>query len=335
MLTGCDVPQTSPVVVIASATPRADALNTPVVKAPATATIQPDCSVPYFEPVALLPNDKGLLVKNEQEIFIVDTNSWKPVGTFEVPIALDSVVALSPDGRLLAFTHQQENTIQLVNMEDGKVINTLSGHTSLITNLKFTPTSDKLLSSAHDGWVRVWDTQGNLVDSFQPTGADNFPSEVLGMAISPDGAMLATIPFDGPVKLWEMRTHAEIREMGGSGGYDTSDVAFSPDGEYLASDLATGLWVWRVSDGSLVLNGINTMAFAFSPTGHVIAYSDIDQNSDLILFSLDRLQRLHRLQGNNGWLTFFADGSQLMSTNGMETWIWQVDNESLLSIACN
>jgi WD40 repeat protein len=155
------------------------------------------------------------------------------------------------------------------------------------------------------------------------------------MAISPDGTMLATIPFNGPVKLWDMTTHAEISEMGGSGGYDTSDIAFSSDGQYLASDLATGLWIWRLSDSSLVSSGINTMAFAFSPDGRLIAYSDIARNYDVILVSLEDMQELHTLAGNNGWLTFFVDDTRLMSTNVVETRVWQVEEERLLFVVCN
>lgn len=295
----------------------------------------PGCSVSYFEPVALFPDGDRLLVKNRQKIFIVSTGDWKQSGTFEIPILPDAVVNLSPDGNVLAYSNQQDYTITLVNMEDGKVISRLMEHTGLITDLIFTPDGDHLLSASHDTWVHTWDRLGNLVSSFQPAGADDFPSEVMNLAISPDGAMLATIPFNGPVKLWDMETHMEIAQMGGSGGYDTSDIAFSPDGQYLASDLATGLWIWRVPDGSLVMSGINTMAFAFSPDGRHLAYSDNNRDGELILIALDGLQVLHTLEGNLGWLVFFVDDTRLISINGSETRIWNMEKEMLLAVGCD
>ena len=203
---GCTTPETKP---IASQEP-ATQLPSLEMGVPPEVTEPSTCSAPYFEPVALLPDGTRLLVKNQEKIFIVDANSWKQEGEFEIPISPNSVVTLSPDGSLLAFTHQQDNTIELIDMKAGNVINILPEHTGLITDLKFTPDSGKLFSSSHDTWVRVWDRQGNPVSSFQPTGADDFPSEVLGMAISPDGTMLATIPFNGPVKLWSVETFAEI-----------------------------------------------------------------------------------------------------------------------------
>ena len=326
ILTGCTTPEATPLASLepASQLPTVEEMVFPEV------TESPPCSIPYFEPVALFPDGNRLLVKDQQKIFIVDVNTWKQGGSFENPIPPNSVVALSPDGSLLAFTNQQDNTIELIDMTDGSTVNTLLGHTGLITDLKFAPNSDKLLTSSHDTWVRVWDRQGNPVSSFQPTGADDFPSEVLGMAISSDGTMLATIPFTGPVKIWNTETYVEIAVMGGGGGYDTSDVAFSADGKYLVSDLATGLWLWRVSDGSLVLNSINTMAFAFSPDGQEIAYVDIDQNWNVKLVSLDSMQELGTLTGNNEWLIFFVDDTRLISTNGEDTRVWQLGEENYI-----
>ncbi len=126
--------------------------------------------------------------------------------------------------------------------------------------------------------------QGEELRSFQAV-------EALGIGISPDGSMLATVPFDGPVALWDLDTLEKIKDLGGYGGYDTSDAEFSPDGQYLAADLATGLFLWRISDASLVWNEVkNSMAVAFSPDGQYLAYSDVDDGNKVILASPDTAQ---------------------------------------------
>lgn len=122
--------------------------------------------------------------------------------------------------------------------------------------------------------------EGNLIRDFQPTGALGYPNEVLGIGISPEGTMLAPIPFDGPVKLWSMENYNLIRELGGSEGYDTSDIVFSPDGQLIAADTATGLFLWKTLDGAELLGGnhaINSMAMAFSSDGRLLAYSEIGE----------------------------------------------------------
>ncbi|UCF27037.1 MAG: hypothetical protein JSW42_10350, partial [Chloroflexota bacterium] len=126
-----------------------------------------------------------------------------------------------------------------------------------------------------------------------------------------------------------------LTDLGGSGGYDTSDVAFSSNGQFIAADLATGLSAWDISDHSLLWNGINSMAFAFSPQENILAYSDISKNHDIILRSLNDKQILNTLIGHQGpvWELIFSPDSQLLaSTDGKELRIWRVDGGELLYI---
>ena len=352
MLAGCGAPPATHSITVTTDTP-VPVTETPTIEisptAASTATATalsvaasiaaplPECSIPYFEPVAFLPNRNQLLAKTGGKISILDTDTWAIDRTFEVSAPLDSVVALSPDGQLLAVA-QSDQAIQLISVEDEKLINTLSGHTDIITTLKFSPESDRLLSASHDTWVRVWDAAGKLQSEFQPTGADNFPSEVLGLAISPDGTQLATIPLDGPVKLWDMSNFKEIAEVGGSGGYDTSDVDFSKDGKFLAADLATGLWIWDMTDHSMLMNGINSMAFDFSPALDVLAYADIGDSNRIVFYSLAEKGPIFRTEETTDliWmLLYFPDGDKLISLGDQETRIWDATNGTVLYRGCN
>ena len=245
-----------------------------------------------------------------------------------------TAAALSPNGEILAWA-LEDNTIQLVRLTDHQLLHTLTGHTDVVTKLKFTPDGTRLVSASHDTWVRVWDMDGKQVGAFQPTGALDWLSAVMGLGISPDGKLLATAPVDGPVKLWDLATHQKVAELGGTGAYDTSDVGFSPDGKYVAADLATGLFLWRVADGRALLDDktpINSMAFDFSPDGRLLAYNDL---YNVILSSPDGAHVIRTLEGHASpvWsLVFSPDSSKLATDDGVEVRIWQAADGRLLYV---
>lgn len=58
-----------------------------------------------------------------------------------------------------------------------KIMHTLSGHTDVLTKLRFTPDGHQLVSASHDHWLRVWNLHGEELRSIQP------PGEVLGIGI--------------------------------------------------------------------------------------------------------------------------------------------------------
>jgi WD40 repeat protein len=244
---------------------------------------------------------------------------------------------MSPDGKFLAWA-LDDLSIQLIRISDKKLLYTLTGHTELIGKLSFSPDGERLFSASHDTWVRIWDLEGNLVHTFQPTGALDIPNEVLGIGVSPDGMMLATIPFDGPVKLWDLKKYKLVRELGGSGGFDTSDITFSPDGQLVASDTATGLFLWKTTNGTELLGGnpgINSMAVAFSPDGSLLAYGEIGDKYDVVLSLPDGSRKIRTLEGHPspvGSVIFSPDSSLLLSSDWVEIRVWRVVDGELIAV---
>lgn len=307
-----------------------------------TPSQEPLCFVTGFSPIAFMPNGDRIVLRAENGVQIFNLQTMKEELFLAAPTSLNfSAVALSPDGEVLALA-LEDFSIQLVRISDKKLLYTLTGHTDIIGKLSFSPNSDRLFSASHDTWVRIWDMKGNLVHAFQPPGALGYPNEVLGIGISPDGKMLATIPFDGPVKLWDLNNYKLVRELrglaGGSGGYDTSDIAFSPDGHLVAADTATGLFLWKTLDGTQLLGGnpgITSMAMAFAPDGRFLAYGEIGEKFNVILSSPDGTERIRTLEGHPapvGILFFSPDSSLLLSSDWVETRIWRIDDGQLMYV---
>ncbi len=321
-----------------SLSPKPTATVTPsVTPAPtATPTAAIICSQGFFAPIAFLPNNTRLLGWSDKGISDIDLGT----GREEVLLELTGSVvtaAVSPDGQLLA-TALDDHSLRLMRLSDKKVLRSWTGHTDMITALKFSPRGDLLFSASHDTWVRVWDLAEKQIKAFQPGGAeDQFPSEVVGLGISPDGNQVGTISVEGPMKLWDLATLQKIAQFEGSidGGYDGSDVAFSADGQYLAAGLGGGglISLWKLSDGSLLWRG-GTFALAFSPDGRIFAYADRDEagNDMVTMRSADGKTVIRELKGHTAviWKIIFSpDGKLLASVDDAQIRVWQVEDGRL------
>ncbi len=326
----------SPVVPVSTTTPLATsvATSTPFEDLPGSAptplsiSISPICFTTDQLPVLAFSADNSkILVRASAGVQVFDLQT----GSLEAYIkAAQAVIiaALSPDGQTIAWS-LQDGTLQLVNRSSQEVLANLIGHPDPVYHLQFSPTGDKLVSASHDSMARVWDLKGNLLATIVSG------SSVVGLGISPDGSKLATIPSDGPVSIWDLAGYTKIVDLGGTGGYDTSDASFSPDGQFMAADLATGLYMWRLSDASLVWHQVsNSMAVEFSPDGQYLAYSDIDDGNKVFLASADATQTIRvvdELQSPVWALLFSPDSSLLSVTDGVEIRVWRVEDGSSLA----
>lgn len=301
---------------------------------PGVSEVAPKCfTTTDGNPVAFMPDSTRILIWERSKVRIFNLESMEEEGFLPTPEAFGPV-ALSPDGELLAWA-REDNTIHLTRIADGKLLTTLEGHTGPVIKLRFSPNGDRLFSvAAMDTWVRIWDRNGKPVDAFEPTGADNLPNEIQGIGISPDGTMLGSVPFDGPARVWNLADKKEIVNLGVGGGDVTSDIAFSPDGQFVAADPIGQLSLWRTSDWKQVLTGVHSMAFAFSPDSRFLAYSDSDDNYNVNLRSLDGAGETRILEKEQTFiydLLFSPDGT-LLASAGAGIQIWQVDTGQIAYI---
>lgn len=93
----------------------------------------------------------------------------------------------SPDSKLIA-AQNNETEINLIDTEDGSVIDTLTGHSNYVESLDFSPDSKLLVSSSLDGTIKFWN-----VESGEPLATLLVLEDGNWLAVAPDGL------FDGTV----------------------------------------------------------------------------------------------------------------------------------------
>jgi WD40 repeat protein len=204
----------------------------------------------------------------------------------------------------------------------------------------------KTFVSLHDDRMLVWDLASGKITRKIDTEVDekNFGRSV-GIAISPEGTMLAAERHDYVVHLWNLTTGKPLFPQD---AHDTSITAsFSPDGHLVATgDDRGNIRIWDSALGTLLhrleLRGIGRVwSLRFAPDGRSLAaageYSDrlsgfrgiahiwdipgfsvrhhlrLDDRAVCVEYSPERLVGLSGHKGRIHALTFSPDGLTLVS----------------------
>jgi WD40 repeat protein len=261
-------------------------------------------------------------------------------------------LAYSPDGQIIAGGVEGSlPNVHLWNAADASVVRDIAGHGSLTDavtyDVSFSP-DGRILATAGvenkailDGpgieTVKLWDvSSGNLLRVI-PCHSGFYAD---GLTFSPDGTLLATSGFNGPIEIWRVADGMLLVSI----PYPSSTVygvQFSADGTELLSAGADHVaMIWRVADGVrlLTLSGDTgeIADAAFSPDGKEIATASFDYT--VRLWDAATGAPLETLTGHSAYLSRvrWIDQDHLASNDWKGTLIlWTRDASGAFTSSCS
>jgi hypothetical protein len=283
--------------------------------------------------VAVLPTKKAVTRKLD---VILPTSAVPPAGSLGLkaagkldlaikigPLAPITAVAFSPDNKLLAVGSYGQVVIwDLTTATPSKLLTNVLG---AVNDLRFSPKGDILAvgggQPSAKGDLRLYQTSDwKLLATLR--GHDDV---VFSLAFSPDGQQLASGSFDHTVRLWDVQTHAAVKEYHNHSDFVYA-VAFSPNGKQLVSaskDRTVQLFDKETGKSVFTFSGMeqDVMAVAFHPDGKSVISSGFESN--IFWWNTATGERMGKPGGGHGIAThelaFSKDGKRIVSAGADRT----------------
>ena len=203
--------------------------------------------------IAYSPDGTRLAVASSIGIWLYDTATYQEVALPTEHAFWVSDVAFSPDGQTIASA--SSDRVRLWDAYTGEHKQTLKGHMKRVSDVAFSPDGQTIASASSDRTVRLWDAHTGGASSARPVHRK-----------------------DHTVRLWDAHTGEYKQTL--KKHYAIYSIAFSPDGQTIASTSSDQIRLWDAHTGEYkqTLKGHTSWVsdVAFSPDGQTLASASWD-----------------------------------------------------------
>jgi len=243
-------------------------------------------------------------------------------------------VAMHPDGKQVASA-SWDGTVRIWEYSTGRELKVFShGEGTIVTALAYNPEGRLLVSLCRQKGAHLWDTEtGELLHRWE------IKPEVWRdpkIAFSPNGELIATATPDRIVRIFNVKTKAEVAALSGHSDV-VRDLAFTPDGCHLVTsgdcdDPTIRVWDLKTLEQVRILKGHKDRihALAFQSDGKILASGSGDGTVRLWDFATGKELAVLKHGTSVYGLAFSPDGTRLGSAcadNAIRLWDMSTKDE--------
>jgi serine/threonine protein kinase len=256
--------------------------------------------------------------------------AWQCVATLTTEADV-TAIALRLDGQILASGNTQ-GTIQVWDVELGKLRCNISAQGQGITTLAFTP-DGRIISGDRGHHLTLWDSRtGKMLQHWV-----GHEAIVTALAVSDDGEFFISSSQDKTIKQWDLQTGKQIHSFVGHQAGVEAIALYLPTRLLASGDAAGVVNIWHLDTNerlrALSGHAAAVSAIALSPDGQTIISGSWDMTVQVRNVNTSGL--IHRLSGHLLPITSVAvhpDG-KMIATGSHDTTInlWDILNGTLMN----
>jgi WD40 repeat protein/GTPase SAR1 family protein len=177
-----------------------------------------------YSVIPLLDERQAFSVGNDCTLRLWEISTGRLLRTVNTG-SLRSGVA-TRDGRS-ALVGSKTGLIEYWNLQNGKLLGTLKGHSQGVSSVQVTHDGRYAVSASDDTTIKVWDLRSHACIGT----LEGHQHKVHAIAISPDDSLIASAGFqDYTLRLWDLKSGACLQVINAGSSNAFRSVAFSPDG---------------------------------------------------------------------------------------------------------
>jgi WD40 repeat protein len=234
----------------------------------------------------------------------------------------------SLDDRLILLAGR--SAAEISDVETGQRLRLFELDSSVVSSVALSSTQGTAILGLTDGSLCYLD----VLSGTRAATLRAHNGEVTGIAVAPDGSLVATAGKDGKVKIWDGSTKFALRTLSADARWPLS-IVFSPNGKLIAAGGDSTVRVWDASTGHLVAQFASKFVCGpvFSNLSSRLAWSTPDQLIKVV--DLQSGEPVLTLQSADGWSIRgigFLPGEQYLVTLGGERSldVWDLKTRQIL-----